>query len=226
MPGSNVNLTCVAAGSPVPFVSWKKGNIELNPKDSGLPIGKNVLTLIDVQESDNYTCIAQSKHGSKEAVAQVIVRSLPRPPPNLLVSDVTPTSVRISWNYEHVPENIIYFVLQYKPKAGQMQEISGITTSFYILNSLLPYTEYEFYIIAVNNIGRGQASTPLYVTTGESSKFTFLSLIPIPMSTLSLDSLLTFPIHNNFSFSCFTFSKANNGFRSMNFPYITISRLE
>lgn len=170
MPGNNVNLTCVAAGSPVPFVSWKKGNIELNNKDN-LPIGKNVLTLTDVQESDNYTCMATSKHGFKEAVAQVIVRSLPRAPTNVLVSDVTPTSIRISWTYELVPENIVYFIIQYKPKsATQFQEISGITTSFYIINSLTPYTEYEFYIIAVNSIGRGQPSTPLSVTTGETSK--------------------------------------------------------
>ena len=174
MPGSSVNLTCVASGSPIPFVSWKKGNIELNNKDN-LPIGKNVLTLTDVQESDNYTCIASAKgQPSKERVAQVIVRSLPRAPANVLVSDVTPTSLRISWSYDLVPENIAYFIIQYKPKtASQFLEISGITTSFYIINSLTPYTEYEFYIVAVNMIGRGQPSTPHYVTTGETSKFCF-----------------------------------------------------
>lgn len=169
MPGKDLNLTCVAAGSPIPEVKWKKGNIDLNKEN--IPMGKNVLTLTDVQESDNYTCIAHSIHGTVEKVAQVVVRSLPGPPSNVIVSDVTPTSVRLNWNYDFGAENIIYFIIQYKPKsASQFHEISGITTSFYVINSLTPYTEYEFYIIAVNSIGRGQPSTPLYVTTGETSK--------------------------------------------------------
>ena len=172
MPGDNVNLTCVAAGSPIPFVSWKKGSIELNDKESQIPIGKNVLTLTDVQESDNYTCIANSKFGTQEKVSQVIVRSLPRAPSNVMISDVTPTSIRISWSYDLVPESFIQFSIQYKPKSSsQFKEINGITTLFYIINSLSPYTEYEFYVIATNSIGRGQPSSVAYVTTGETSKY-------------------------------------------------------
>ncbi|KAJ6224858.1 hypothetical protein RDWZM_003403 [Blomia tropicalis] len=170
MPGDNVNLTCVAAGSPIPFVSWKKGSIELNDKESQIPIGKNVLTLTDVQESDNYTCIANSKFGTQEKVSQVIVRSLPRAPSNVMISDVTPTSIRISWSYDLVPESFIQFSIQYKPKSSsQFKEINGITTLFYIINSLSPYTEYEFYVIATNSIGRGQPSSVAYVTTGETT---------------------------------------------------------
>ena len=169
MPHKDLNLTCVASGSPLPEVRWRKGAIEMN-KDI-IPRGRNVLTLTNVKESDNYTCVATSEHGSIEKTAQVIVRSLPGPPTNVQASDVTPTSVRLAWNYDFGSEDIAYFIIQYKPKnAGQFSEISGITTSFYVINSLTPYTEYEFYIIAVNTIGRGQPSSSITITTGETSK--------------------------------------------------------
>lgn len=39
---------------------------------------------------------------------------------------------------------------------------------FYVVRALSPYTEYEFYVIAVNNIGRGPPSIPATTTTGET----------------------------------------------------------
>lgn len=42
---------------------------------------------------------------------------------------------------------------------------------FYVVRTLSPYTEYEFYVFAVNNIGRGPASVPATCTTGETGKF-------------------------------------------------------
>ena len=60
MLGDNLNLTCVAAGSPMPHVKWRKGvATDLTPEDQ-IPIGKNVLKLTNIQESENYTCIASS----------------------------------------------------------------------------------------------------------------------------------------------------------------------
>lgn len=39
---------------------------------------------------------------------------------------------------------------------------------YYSVRNLSPYTEYEMYVIAVNNIGRGPPSAPAIVTTGET----------------------------------------------------------
>lgn len=49
-------------------------------------------------------------------------------------------------------------------------EISGISTMFYGVRPLSPYTEYEFYVVAVNNFGRGPPSEPVTCTTGETGK--------------------------------------------------------
>ena len=74
MLGASLNLTCVAVGSPMPFVKWRKGlTQDLTPEDK-LPIGKNTLELTNIQESANYTCIAASALGVIESVAQVKVQ--------------------------------------------------------------------------------------------------------------------------------------------------------
>lgn len=74
MLGADLNLTCVAVGSPMPFVKWRKGvATDVTPEDK-LPIGRNVLELTDVRESANYTCVAASALGVIEAVSQVKVQ--------------------------------------------------------------------------------------------------------------------------------------------------------
>ena len=73
MPGGAVNITCVAVGSPMPYVKWRQGAIELTREDE-IPIGKNVLMLKDIRESANYTCVAASDLGNIEHVAQVKVK--------------------------------------------------------------------------------------------------------------------------------------------------------
>lgn len=72
--GDSLNLTCVAVGSPMPFVKWRKGlTQELTPEEK-LPIGKNTLELTNIKESANYTCVAASALAVIEAVAQVKVQ--------------------------------------------------------------------------------------------------------------------------------------------------------
>lgn len=74
MLGADLNLTCVAVGSPMPYVKWRKGTVqELTPEDK-LPIGINTLELTNIQETANYTCIAASVLGIIEATAQVKVQ--------------------------------------------------------------------------------------------------------------------------------------------------------
>jgi netrin-G3 ligand len=74
MLGGNLTLVCVAVGSPMPHVKWRKGlDQDLTPEES-LPIGRNVLELTDIRVSANYTCIASSSLGIIEAQAMVKVQ--------------------------------------------------------------------------------------------------------------------------------------------------------
>ncbi|XP_045464788.1 tyrosine-protein phosphatase Lar isoform X5 [Harmonia axyridis] len=188
MLGADLNLTCVAVGSPMPYVKWRKGSTqELTPEDK-LPIGKNTLQLSNIRESANYTCVAASALGVLEAVALVKVQSLPGPPTNVRVSEITATTVRLTWSYDGM-EELQYYVIQFKPKYANQafSEISGIITMHYHVRNLSPYTEYEMYVIAVNNIGRGPPSAPVNVTTGETKPGTAprkIQVRPLSSSTM------------------------------------------
>ncbi|XP_072430631.1 protein tyrosine phosphatase receptor type Fa isoform X17 [Chiloscyllium punctatum] len=169
MPGGSVNLTCVAVGSPMPYVKWVAGALELTPEED-MPVGRNVLELVNIKESKNYTCVAMSSLGVIEATAQITVKALPKPPTMTSVTETTATSVTLTWESGNM-ELIPYYVIQYKPKSsdGPFQEVDGVATTRYSIGGLSPYSEYEFRIIAVNNIGRGPPSELVETRTGEQA---------------------------------------------------------
>ena len=43
-------MKCVAVGSPMPFIKWRQGAVDLTPDDN-LPVGRDVLLLKDVKVS-------------------------------------------------------------------------------------------------------------------------------------------------------------------------------
>ncbi|XP_032073551.1 receptor-type tyrosine-protein phosphatase F isoform X1 [Thamnophis elegans] len=169
MPGGSVNLTCVAVGSPMPYVKWIVGDVELTKEDD-MPMGRNVLELINITQSANYTCEAMSSLGVIHATAQITVKALPKPPTEPLVTETTATSVTLTWDSGNA-DPISYYVIQYKPKSleGTFQEVDGVATTRYSIGGLSPFSEYEFRIIAVNNIGRSLPSELVEARTGEQA---------------------------------------------------------
>ncbi|XP_065213567.1 tyrosine-protein phosphatase Lar isoform X3 [Planococcus citri] len=186
--GDDFNITCVAIGSPMPYVKWQKfPNIDITSEDQ-LPVGKNVLEIKNAQTSENYTCIAASSLGTVNATTYVKVQSLPGPPIDIKVTEVTATSVRLSWTHSN-PADLQYYVIHYKPRHANQAfaEISGVITLYYTIRNLSPYTEYEFYVIAVNNLGRGPPSAPTIITTGETAPGTAprnVQVRPLSSSTM------------------------------------------
>ncbi|XP_039237925.1 receptor-type tyrosine-protein phosphatase delta isoform X29 [Pipra filicauda] len=169
MPGGSVNITCVAVGSPMPYVKWMLGAEDLTPEDD-MPIGRNVLELNDVRQSANYTCVAMSTLGVIEAIAQITVKALPKPPGTPVVTESTATSITLTWDSGN-PEPVSYYIIQHKPKNSEepYKEIDGVATTRYSVAGLSPYSEYEFRVVAVNNIGRGPASEPVSTRTSEQA---------------------------------------------------------
>lgn len=72
--GGELNLTCVAAGHPMPRVYWLEDNVKEIGEPAGAPIGRNVLELKSMQKSRNYTCVAENMLGSTSAQTQVLVK--------------------------------------------------------------------------------------------------------------------------------------------------------
>ncbi|XP_053336034.1 receptor-type tyrosine-protein phosphatase delta isoform X5 [Clarias gariepinus] len=172
MPGGSVNITCVAVGSPMPYVKWMLGSEDLTPEDD-MPIGRNVLELTDVRQSANYTCVAMSTLGVIEAMAQITVKALPKPPGVPMVTERTATSITLTWDSGN-PEPVSYYIIQHKSKFSEdsYKEIDGVATTRYSVGGLSPYSDYEFRVVAVNNIGRGPSSEAIEAKTAEQAPST------------------------------------------------------
>ncbi|XP_023191870.1 receptor-type tyrosine-protein phosphatase S-like isoform X6 [Xiphophorus maculatus] len=169
MPGGSVNITCVAVGSPMPYVKWMLGTEDLTPEDE-MPIGRNVLELNGVRESANYTCVAMSSLGIIEATAQVLVKTLPKPPGMPIVTETTATSVTITWDSGN-PDPVSYYIIQYRAKGpdSKYETVDSITTTRYSIGGLYPNTEYEIRVSAFNSIGQGPPSARVEARTGEQA---------------------------------------------------------
>ncbi|XP_054906990.1 receptor-type tyrosine-protein phosphatase delta isoform X16 [Poeciliopsis prolifica] len=172
MPGGSVNITCVAVGSPMPYVKWMLGTEDLTPEDD-MPIGRNVLELTDVRQSANYTCVAMSTLGVIEAMAQITVKALPKAPGTPVVTERTATSITLTWDSGN-PEPVSYYIIQHKSKYSDdlYKEIDGVATTRYSVGGLSPYSDYEFRVVAVNNIGRGPPSESIEAKTAEQAPST------------------------------------------------------
>ncbi|KAL5017103.1 hypothetical protein ScPMuIL_006692 [Solemya velum] len=163
-PGHDVNLTCVAVGSPMPFVRWREANVDL---DENTPIGRNILELKNVRESKNYTCVASSDLGNIEYTTHVRVEA-PLPPVNLASFEVRPTSVRLRWESANGDTDISYNV-QYKPKndSSTFTEVEGIKEKHFTVRQLRVFTPYIFRVKALNQLGFSKPSQEIVARTGE-----------------------------------------------------------
>ncbi|TMS34932.1 hypothetical protein L596_002427 [Steinernema carpocapsae] len=176
----------------MPRVFWKRKSDDsfLNDPHSA-PIGKNVLTLTNVDQTENYTCHAVSRLGDIEASTTVEVKALPPSPKNLKISEVMPSSVRLTWDPLRLDsEPVKKYLVRYRQKnslngkddassspavsspayaesgAYREKEVPVVSNSLLIAN-LEPYTQYEFSILAISSIGRGTLSNPVETQTGE-----------------------------------------------------------
>nr|KAF6507494.1 protein tyrosine phosphatase receptor type F [Rousettus aegyptiacus] len=105
-----------------------------------------------------------------EAVAQVTVKALPKPPIDLVVTETTATSVTLTWDSGN-SEPVSYYGIQYRAASteGPFQEVDGVATTRYSIGGLSPFSEYAFRVLAVNSIGRGPPSEAVQARTGEQA---------------------------------------------------------
>ncbi|XP_052827297.1 receptor-type tyrosine-protein phosphatase S isoform X7 [Octopus bimaculoides] len=153
-PATDVNLTCVAVGSPMPEVRWRQGNRELTDENE-IPIGRNVLELKNVLETKNYTCVASSDLGIIEEIAQVKVTAPGTAPRNLRGRAASATTISLEWQEPEIPNGIIE---GYK--------------IFYTLNPDLPIILWDH---KTHNNGQNKVETLLNLKTNSTYTITILA---------------------------------------------------
>lgn len=90
-----------------------------------------------------------------------------------MVTERTATSITLTWDSGN-PEPVSYYIIQHKSKYSEdsYKEIDGVATTRYSVGGLSPYSDYEFRVVAVNNIGRGPSSEAIEDRTAEQAPST------------------------------------------------------
>lgn len=103
----------------------------------------------------------------------IIAPALPKPPGIPQVTERTATSITLTWDSGN-PEPVSYYIIQHKTKHSEdtYKEIDGVATTRYSVGGLSPYSDYEFRVVAVNNIGRGPPSEAIEAKTAEQAPST------------------------------------------------------
>ncbi|XP_069798679.1 neurofascin-like [Narcine bancroftii] len=148
------------------------------------------LTIINVSERDEgiYTCVARTELDRDSAKARLtvlvvpstqitplaaVLKDRPAPPRDLELTDPEDRSIRLTW----IPGDdnnspITEFIVQYEESKYEPRKWHNLTRIPGNINSavlqLAPYVNYQFRVIAVNEVGEGAPSMPSerFQTTG------------------------------------------------------------
>ncbi|XP_031793074.1 neurofascin isoform X11 [Sarcophilus harrisii] len=174
--GSNVVLECRVKHDPTLklTVNWLKD-------DEPLYIGnrmkkeEDTLTIFGVADRDqgSYTCMASTELDRDIAKAYLTVLERPDPPRDLELTDLEERSVRLTWipgddNNSPITEYIVQFEEdQFQPGVWHSHSKHPGSVNSAVLQ-LSPYVNYQFRVIAVNDVGSSHPSIPSerYRTSG------------------------------------------------------------
>uniref|UniRef100_A0A3B4AIR3 Neurofascin n=1 Tax=Periophthalmus magnuspinnatus TaxID=409849 RepID=A0A3B4AIR3_9GOBI len=174
--GTDVRLECVVKSDSTASVTttWMKDKRYVTLDHTSSPSDDFTNLLINnVNRGDegNYTCIAKGELDQKSASAQLLIMGnitllllyRPDPPTDLQLSDPYERTVRLTWvpgDSNHSP--ITEYLVQYDDddwlpwKWRNLSSYPGNLNS--VILHLIPFTYYEFRVIAVNEIGPSRPS--------------------------------------------------------------------
>ncbi|XP_037346353.2 contactin-4 [Pungitius pungitius] len=123
---------------------------------------------IQLKHSGKYVCMVHTEVDTVSAAADLIVRGPPGAPEGLAVSDITETTVQLSW--VSGPDNhspITMYVVQARtPFSIGWQTVRTVPDSVpgqmihATVTDLNPWVDYEFRVVAINGVGVGEPGTP------------------------------------------------------------------
>ncbi|KAG5845127.1 hypothetical protein ANANG_G00135550 [Anguilla anguilla] len=122
-----------------------------------------------LKHSGRYTCTAHTVVDNSTASAELVVRGPPGPPGGVKVEEVKDKSVKLVWSRgtdNHSP--ISKYTIQYRDSLDPEEWKNATTSPLNVEGNaetatvvdLIPWTEYEFRVIATNTLGTGDPSSP------------------------------------------------------------------
>ncbi|XP_065816159.1 roundabout homolog 1 isoform X3 [Labrus bergylta] len=175
-----VVLNCVASGNPVPTILWRKDGVLVSTHDSRikqLDTGALQIRYAKLGDTGTYTCIASTPSGEASwkaflEVHEFGVQVQPNRPtdPNLIpsapskpeVTDVTRTSVTLSWkpnlNAGATPTSYIVEAFSHASGSSWQTLAEHVKTESFVLKGLKPSAVYLFLVRAANAYGLSDPS--------------------------------------------------------------------
>ncbi|XP_011345914.1 Down syndrome cell adhesion molecule-like protein Dscam2 isoform X3 [Ooceraea biroi] len=164
----DVTLPCQSVGKPEPSVIWKQwgqivkpfARVSIHPDWS--------LQIVDLhrEDSGNYTCFVENRHGSDQITHRLTVQ-VPPAAPLLHATSTSSNSINVQWkNGDDGGSPIRGYILHYKRESGEWEEfkVSHKVSSF-VLSRLWCGNDYQMYLTAYNRIGMGKPSEIVKATT-------------------------------------------------------------
>uniref|UniRef100_A0A8C9YBX0 Roundabout guidance receptor 1 n=1 Tax=Sander lucioperca TaxID=283035 RepID=A0A8C9YBX0_SANLU len=175
-----VVLNCVATGNPTPTILWRKDGVLVSTHDSRVKqvdTGALQIRYAKLGDTGTYTCIASTPSGeaSWKAYLEVHEFGVPVQPnrptdPNLIpsapskpeVTDVTRTSVALSWrpnlNAGATPTSYIIEAFSHASGSSWQTLAEHVKTESFVLKGLKPSAVYLFLVRAANAYGLSDPS--------------------------------------------------------------------
>ncbi|XP_047463471.1 roundabout homolog 1-like isoform X2 [Mugil cephalus] len=177
---STVVLSCQTAGTPPPTVHWMKDDTVVSPVDSRMSLtetGSLKIHYTKLGDTGFYTCKASSPNGEASWTAYlqveefgVVVQSSHPADPNLIptapskpeVTDITRTSVTLSWtsipNTSASPVSYLIEAFSYTLGNRWVTLAEHVKAQTFVLRNLKPGAVYLFMVRAVNAHGLSDPS--------------------------------------------------------------------
>ncbi|KAI3371148.1 hypothetical protein L3Q82_023779, partial [Scortum barcoo] len=178
--GENAWMQCAASHDPsldITFIWSLDGRVIDLYKESqyfertpnGSSNGELLIKNAQLNHAGHYTCTAQTPIDNVTASAHLVVRGPPGAPGGVRVMNKTDKSVTLQWSRgadNHSP--ISKYTIQYRDSFSKdvwknattsPVDIEGNSEMATVVD-LVPWTEYEFRVIATNTLGTGEPSKP------------------------------------------------------------------
>ncbi|XP_077442237.1 netrin receptor DCC isoform X2 [Vanacampus margaritifer] len=177
---TDIELECAVTGNPPPTIRWMKNGEEVIPSDYFQIVDGSNLQILGLVKSDEgfYQCIAENIAGSSQAMAQLLLRepvspspgvALPSAPRDLVPVLVSSRFVRLSWRPpEDTGGSIQTYGVYYSQDSIERERsvnVSEPESLELMVSNLKPEESYSFRVIAYNDVGPGESSSPLRITT-------------------------------------------------------------
>ncbi|GAB6020835.1 hypothetical protein CHUAL_003489 [Chamberlinius hualienensis] len=163
----DINLVCLSVGRPDVVRKWTFNGETVNLPY--MPDGSLNIKNVSEKQSGNYKCHIHNELGDDEIVHNLTVLAPPLPPA-LEIHSTTSNSLEFQWKIaEEKPTKIKGYSFYIRQSEGEWKELNlDANENSYKIDGLDCGTKYDIYMTAHNNIGTGDKSEIISISTNGS----------------------------------------------------------